>query len=437
MTIQLAIQRELFRRQVQEDILFKDFDKYGYFLIEGGRSGGKTQRIARLLALRAEKEKYRLFCGREIQNTIEDSVYTVFKNIILEYGLNFDITKTTITHRDTKAQFKFKGFREQGKYNIQGLEDIDVLWIDEAQAIAKATLDIIVPTIRKEHSKIFFSMNRFLEDDPVFDKFNRTNDRKDTLHLTINYTDNKFLSQKMIYEAEECKKKNYSDYLHIWMGEPQKESDVECALNLKDLRLAVNRDIKVEGGIVVGIDVARFGDDRTTMYKRQGLKTIAYRVYTKKDIIGDFSKASTDSTGTVKLADFAEEFVEFDKSVLFNVDDTGLGGGLTDQLRKRGYKANAINNNGSPTEKNKNIYDDSITEMFFEFNKIINEVSIPDDPELIAELSSRKYMYTKKQIKKMEPKKDFKKRFKKSPDKGDGFLLCFYNRDPSVHLMVL
>ena len=46
-------------------------------------------------------------------------------------------------HNNSDSSIIFKGFREQGRVNIKGLEGVDVLWIDEAQSITKTTLDII------------------------------------------------------------------------------------------------------------------------------------------------------------------------------------------------------------------------------------------------------------------------------------------------------
>ena len=72
----------------------------------------------------------------------------------------------------------------QENYAVEGLEGIDVLWIDEGQAITKQTLDVLIPTIRKEKAKIFFSMNRHVEHDPVYETFYN---RPDCLHIHLNY----------------------------------------------------------------------------------------------------------------------------------------------------------------------------------------------------------------------------------------------------------
>ena len=119
-----------------------------------------------------EQRKLRIVCGREIQKNIEESVFTLMVDLIDKYDLDYEIYTTTgkerIVHRRTGTIIRFRGFREQGSVSIKGMEGVDILWIDEAQSITKHTLDIIIPTIRKENRRIFFTMNRFLRDDPVY-----------------------------------------------------------------------------------------------------------------------------------------------------------------------------------------------------------------------------------------------------------------------------
>lgn len=194
-----------------------NFDKFNYHLLDGGRCGGKSHSMARILLYIAERRKVRICCGRETQASISDSVKTLFDDVIKKYNLNFIIQDKRIEHRITGSEIIFKGFREQGKINIKGLEGIDILWVDEAQAITKPTLDFIIPTIRKKNSKVIFTMNRHTRFDPVY-KF--CVGRDDTQHITINYYDNPYLDEKQLKEAEISKERNYAEYQHIWLGLP-------------------------------------------------------------------------------------------------------------------------------------------------------------------------------------------------------------------------
>ncbi len=194
-----------------------NINKYNYFLIEGGRGGGKSQSVARIILWLAEQRNVRVCCGRETQATISDSVYKIFNDLINDYNLNFTIKSNKVIHNTSGSSIIFKGFREQGRVNIKGLEGVDILWIDEAQAITKSTLDVIIPTIRKKNSIVMFTMNRLVRKDPVYSEFIT---RDDCLHIKINYYDNKHCPQKLIDEAKRCKERNILDYEHIWEGNP-------------------------------------------------------------------------------------------------------------------------------------------------------------------------------------------------------------------------
>lgn len=196
--------------------------KYRYYLAEGGRGSGKSQVFGRLVLYLCEKRKVSVCCGRETQTSIEDSVYKLLVKLIKKYELNFEITSAKIRHRVTGSEIIFRGFREQGVENTKGMEGFDIVWVDEAQMLSKRTIDVIIPTIRKENSEVWFSMNRRVRNDPVYVFcLNRPN----CLHIHVDYFDNPFCTKELLDEAEICKKQNDKDYRHIWLGEPLAEAE--------------------------------------------------------------------------------------------------------------------------------------------------------------------------------------------------------------------
>lgn len=237
-----------------------NFDKFNYHLLEGGRGGGKSHSVARFLLFICEARCVRICCGRETQKSIDESVKQIFVDVINQYNLNFDIQKDRIVHKTTGSLIFFKGFREQGRVNIKGLEGIDILWIDEAQAITKPTLDFIIPTIRKVNSRVIFTMNRFVRNDPVF-KF--CNGRADCQHIQILYFENPYLAQKQLDEAEICKKRNYGDYEHTWLGLPLAQaSDYLISASKIDAAKSIqfNNEIHTSAR-VMAVDLSASGAD--------------------------------------------------------------------------------------------------------------------------------------------------------------------------------
>lgn len=201
--------------------LLEKFNDYKIFVIEGGRGSAKSQSIGRLLMYIAEQRLVRIFCGRELQSSIEESVYTLLADLIMQSSLAFRVNKNGIRSLLTSSTFKFKGFREQGSVNIKGIEGADIAWIDEAQAITQPTLDVLIPTLRKTNCKFIFTMNRLFRDDPVFELTKRA----DCLHIHIDYHENHHCPDTLKEEAKLMKETNERDYNHVWLGQPAVSGD--------------------------------------------------------------------------------------------------------------------------------------------------------------------------------------------------------------------
>lgn len=242
--------------------MIKEFNSFRYFLLEGGRGSAKSHSVARFILYLAEiTPELRVFCGREIQNSIEESVYTIFKDLIKDNNLNFEVGAKAIDHKTNGSMIRFKGFREQGSVNIKGLEGVDILWVDEAQQIKKDTLDIIIPTIRKHNSKVFWTMNRTMKDDPVY--VHHQGD-EDCLSIHIDYFENKHCPEILVKEAKKCHDKNIEDYNHIWLGQPRDSASNAAFRNVDSI---VNRTLPVEiapeegHSYTMGLDLAKSIDN--------------------------------------------------------------------------------------------------------------------------------------------------------------------------------
>ena len=278
---------------------------------------------------------------------------------------------------------------------------------EEAQSVSKRSLDILIPTvIRNKDFKLLFSYNRFLDNDPV----HNLTKIYDCLKIKSTIYDNPFINDEMLAEAERMKEQNYNDWMHIYDGEPINQTD-KAILSRESIQLAMSRAANDEGQIEIGADIARFGVDRTTIYKRKGWKVIDFEDYEKKD--------------NVEIADFIEKMADDDKKIMIKIDATGVGGGVADILRSRGYK-NIVDINFGASAKDKDKYPNLISEAWFEFSDIIDKVEIPNDEELKHELATREWKMDSKGRRIVESKDDYKKRGNRSPDKADGLLICFY-----------
>ena len=176
-------------------------------LYYGGRSGGKSYACADSLLLKARQEKLFIVCLREIQSSIKDSVKKLLEDRIEHYGFqDYKVFETRIENQVTGSVFAFKGLRDQDPQKIKSLEGADIAWIEEAQTISKKSFDILLPTIRKKGSEIWISMNRELENDPVWVALGANPD-ENTFVKKVNFYDNPFCPKEMIELALKTKKK--------------------------------------------------------------------------------------------------------------------------------------------------------------------------------------------------------------------------------------
>lgn len=192
--------------------------KYRIKLCYGGRAGGKSYAFADSLLLLGRQKKLLIACLREIQDSIKDSVHKLLSDRISFYGLSdYRVAEDRIDNRLTGTRFIFKGLREQDSQKIKSLEGVDIAWIEEAQTISKKSWEILEPTIRKDGSEIWISMNRLFENDPIWTAVAANPDRR-TWIRRVNYCDNPFCPEEMRLLAEKCRRENMEKYRHVWLG---------------------------------------------------------------------------------------------------------------------------------------------------------------------------------------------------------------------------
>lgn len=382
-------------------------------VIEGGRYSLKSHTVARFLLLTARSKRVRIACLRQFQKNIADSSYQLLIDLIQQYGFSeFVWTNDTITNTNTGSTFIFKGLDRNVETTIKSLEGIDIAWIDEAQTITLKSIRILNPTIRKPGSKIIWTLNRLTDLDPVISYFITNPPRKDVWHLEVDYRiaqKNGWLSNEILYEIEQARINHPEDYAHDYLGKALSISDKNIIQTAQVIE-AMGREVDDEGAIEVGVDVARLGGDRTVFVKRKGLKEIGRALYTKKR--------------TTEVCDLLVNFIGTDKDVLIKIDDTGVGGGVTDEMIAKGYNVIPINFGAKASNPDK--YPNLISEAWFYLQSIIDNISIANDKDLLVELSNREWKMDSKGRRGVESKDDYKKRGFRSPDLADATILCFY-----------
>ena len=167
------------------------------------------------------------------------------------------------------------------------------------------------------------------------------------------------------------------------------------------------------GKLVMGVDPARFGDDRTAIIRRQGRVAFGLEHYIKKD--------------TMEIVGIVHSIIEREKPEKVFVDIGGLGAGVFDRLIELGHKGTVIAVNAGSTPLNAKIYSNKRSEMWGLLKQWLEDMpcQIPDNDALHADICGIRYKIDSNSRLVMEQKAEMKKRGIRSPDCADALCLTF------------
>jgi len=194
-----------------------------YKVMHGGRGGGKSHGVAQVLLDLGARTQLRILCAREIQKSMRDSVHRLLKDYIVKLGLEsfYEVLDTEIRGINGTL-FLFTGLQSHTVDSIKSFEGVDIVWVEEAHGVSKKSWDTLTPTIRKEGSEIWATLNPDMETDETWQRFIAT-PSPDTWVAEVNWHDNPWFPQ--VLEDERLKAKRSmlkEDYEHIWEGKPRR-----------------------------------------------------------------------------------------------------------------------------------------------------------------------------------------------------------------------
>ena len=339
--------------------------------------------------------------------------------------------------------------------NMQGFHEDNMLFIiDEASGVADPICEAILGTLSGENNKLMMCGNPTRASGTFYDAF--TADRSIYKCHTVSSADSPRTSKENIqslirkYGAESnvVRVRVYGEF-------PLQEDDVFIPLEWIERSIKTDPDEDTakalglyydENGekvidksgvhsIDIGCDVARFGDDRTCIGYKINEVAKMHKKYNGQD--------TTWTAGNiVQLFLNLVEFYGFTGNVDVKIDDGGVGGGVTDQLKEvkrrdpERFQQMTIwpIHFGQPI-RHKNYYDTTtymmgvIREMIQPFDKAGTPrqptLILADDDDLRGQLSCRKYGFIGGKLK-VESKKEMKDRGLRSPDEADCMLLTCY-----------
>ena len=361
----------------------------------------------------------------------------------------------------TRLEFGSKryayGFSTNTEDRFQGFHSGNILVIvDEASGVDEFIYNAIRGVITAKNSKLLLIGNPHGYAGTFYDAFHKNRKRFETIHVSafdlpafkaegiteknikdIEYPDlpqDQHQDQDEFDEEYNLESDNYSLGLSSpqWaldvfndlgpqssvyqtrvLGQFPEEAD-DTLIPLRDVEAAVKRPTQPvpETNPVMGVDVARFGNDKTVIIIRHGPKVIYIDELRKSDIVN--------TTGAVITAALQYKV----KDLI--IDEIGVGAGVLDNLKAdRRFNAQGLNGSNSPSNHEK--YLNLRAEVFDGLRQRFadGDISIPNDPELISQLASLTYKYNARGQLQLESKDQIRSTGRQSPDKADAIALAF------------
>lgn len=322
--------------------------------------------------------------------------------------------------------------------NMQGFHEDNMLFIiDEASGVADPIMEAILGTLSGTNNKLLMCGNPTKTSGAFYDS--HTRDRKLYRCHTVSSMDSTRTNKENIDSLVRKYGWNSNVVRVRVRGEfPNQEDDVFIGLDLiescgsKIYELPKER---MHPQIIFGVDVARFGDDETVIYRNTRGKLKIAAKHRGQDLM------ATCGYIVQQYKKIIREFPEYEGRIYVNIDDTGLGGGVTDRLREikreQGLSRmfiipiNAAEKIETDTYAGKEAaehYNNLTTHMWAMLKELLEnkEIEIEDDAETFAQLSSRKYRMASNGKLELERKEDMKKRGLDSPDRADAAALSVY-----------
>lgn len=329
---------------------------------------------------------------------------------------------------------------------LQGFHADDVLYIiDEASGVDDSIFEPVLGALSTPGAKLLMCGNPTQLSGFFYESHNKNRSSYAAFHIDGRKSSR--VSQDFVQTIIRMYGED-SDVFRVRVAGdfPLQEDDIFIPLPLVENSIMTEfSPRKKPDSIHIGCDVARFGDDRTVI----GYKIDEKAEFYKKRQGQDTMKTADD---IVMLGEMLVQRYRLspdaDDPIPVKVDDGGVGGGVVDRLRQ--MKRNAPEKLWwleiypvifGQRIKHKH-YHDSTTYMMSVVKKLLQpydedghkkpvELILPDDDDLVAQLSGRKYGLTETSKIKVESKDAMKKRGRPSPDEADCvLLLCLPVKPP-------
>lgn len=360
---------------------------------------------------------------QQVKKVLWPEIHSALRKVPAFFRNNFEVLEMEIFMRGPNGErlqdWFIVGRSSDKPENMQGFHAPYLMFIiDEASGVKDEIYEAIMGS-QTTRAKVLAIGNPTRPEGFFYDAFHKNRDLWATFHISC------YDSPRVSREWIEKRKREWGEDSPLFkvrvLGEfPEAVSNaliplhwIEKAVALNNSELA-NIDPFDEGvEVTVGVDVARMGEDETvfTVVARKG-------VVAKVIEIQSFARSETTQT-----ARRAKRLYEKYNAKHVAVDDTGVGGGVTDLLKEERVRVVPVKFGANPTnDAAKKLFANLKAQIYWELRDHFDPskesiLIIPDHPKLIRDLSAMKMGYTSRDlIKIIDPPK--------SPDYSDSLALA-------------
>ena len=306
--------------------------------------------------------------------------------------------------------------RRENPEALQGFHSENMLFIcEEASGIPDIVFQVGEGAMSTAGAKTVMCGNPTRSEGFFYDSHH--SQRHNWKAMTVSCLDSPSVTPKFLTDMADKYGVDSNVYRVRVLGQFPTQSD-DVLLPLYLLEEATKRDVVASPTMpcVWGIDVARFGGDRSAIAKRQGNVLLEpIKTYQGRDLM--------EMAGIVMAEYEACPYMLRPKAMY--IDAIGIGAGLADRLRELDMPAIAIS--VSETASLKDRFNRLRDELFWNAREWFEarDVHMPEDATLMQELSGIRYKYLSSGKLKVEGKDEMKRRGQRSPDVADAFVLTF------------
>lgn len=407
-------------------------------LVVGCVSSGKTHGSAGLVLwfLFAFGPQSRVFCLAPTERQLKINLWGEIPRMKANarFSIGGDMMPLSLQYRISDDWFAM-GFSPQDKMGVFGIHGPhDLLLIDDAQGLHQEIWDALENAMAGGTTKMMASCNPVVTSGEIYEALTSKRGKYNVITIPAEETPNvkagKVVIPGMI--TKEMMDNWIADY--GWDSDfvrtkvrailPKQEPDTLCPLDW--IEAAMSREIRSTGHqCVLGVDVARFGDDDTVIFPLAGPQALPFKLLHGND--------------TMEIVGHVSNMIFVHNAIAVYIDVIGVGSGVVDRLHelqregKIPESVSIVGVNVGEKAGDETKFVNLRSEIWWGVREAIDPngpvpISLPRNPALMAQLAAPKWHPQSDRRIRVESKDEMKKRVGKSPDIADALCLAAYHR---------